>query len=269
MGYRLNLKHPSGFNEKIQWLKLYFRPSILHTLVDKDLVKGYVSDIIGSEHVVKTLQVYDKISDIDFSTLPQKVVLKCTHDSGSTVIIDQSQDDTNVKLTFLTKQLSRNYYLKEREWAYKGVAPQIIAEEFLSSEDGEGLIDYKFFCFDGTPKFLYVSQNLTRHSQARISYMTMDWEFAPFSRTDYTAFETLPQRPENFDEMVHFAKLLSKGFPFVRLDFYNITGNIYFSEFTFYPGAGLTEFEPKEWEYRIGDLIHLKSDFNNYDASKG
>ena len=119
------------------------------------------------------------------------------------------------------------------------------------------LTDYKFYCFNGEPKFLYVSQGLEHHATAHISFMNMDWTFAPFYRTDYAPFASLPKKPVYFNKMCEFAGVLAKGIPFVRVDFYEINGQIYFGELTFYPGAGYTSFYPNEWDKKIGEWIQL------------
>ena len=148
-------------------------------------------------------------------------------------------------------------YLRGREWPYKNVKPKIIAEKYLENIAGQGLIDYKFYCFNGEPKFLYVSQGLENHATASRSFLTFDWQFAPFGRSDYKPLDVLPEKPKNFDKMVEFASILSKNIPFLRVDLYEVEGKIYFSELTFSPCGGMMPFNPPEWDRRLGEMLKL------------
>ena len=156
----------------------------------------------------------------------------------------------------LVKSLKHNYYYKFREWPYKNVKPRIMCEEFIGEHDYP-LTDYKFYCFDGEPKFLYISQGLDDHANAIISYVTLDWEIAPFYRDDYSSFAKLPDKPELFDEMINVARHLSKGIPFLRVDLYQVSESIKYSELTFYPGAGFNRFIPQKWDMIIGEMLQL------------
>jgi len=257
-GYELNLDNPQTFSEKLQWLKLYDRNPKYTMMVDKYAVKSYVASLIGEEHIIKTLGVWDSFDEIDFDSLPDQFVLKCTHDSGGLVICtDKSKLDLNKARKKINKSLANNYYLQNREWPYKDVKPRIIAEHYMKDISATSMIDYKFYCFNGEPKFLYVSQGLENHSTAKISYVTLDWEKAPYKRTDYSSFDSLPPKPKTFDEMVELAKTLSRSIPFSRIDFYEINSNLYFGEITFFPGSGLSLFDPDEWDAKIGSWITL------------
>lgn len=255
---RLNLKKPKSFNEKLQWLKLHDRNPLYHMMVDKYESKEYVAQLIGSNHVVPTYGVWDCFTDIDFSRLPNQFVLKATHDSGG-VVICRNKDSFDVEKARekLNTSLKRNYYLNGREWCYKDVKPRIIAEEYLEELGEAEIIDYKFYCFHGEPRFLYVSQGLEKHSTARLDYMMLDWTKAPFYRNDYMHFEELPPKPQKFEQMLEICRKLSKGIPFVRVDVYEIAGSVLWSELTFYPGSGFAMFEPKEWEDKIGEWLEL------------
>lgn len=259
MGKKLNVKNPVTFNEKLQWMKLNDRKDIYSTLVDKQLAKEYVSSIIGHEHIIPTLGIWNHFEDIDFGELPNQFVLKCTHDSGGLVICkDKSQLDLELARKKINKSLSINYYLKGREWPYKNVKPKIIAEEYMEDHNGRGgLRDYKFYCFNGEPKYLYVSEGLDNHSTARISFLTLDWQFAPFGRSDYQPFDKLPDQPPKYGEMLEYAKILSEGFIFLRVDLYEINNQVYFSELTLHPCSGMMPFEPEEWDKKLGDLITI------------
>lgn len=256
-GYPLNLENPQTFNEKIQWLKLYDRKPIYIKMVDKVEAKKYVADIIGREYIVPTYNVYERLEDIDFDVLPEQFVLKCNHDSGGLVICKNKLSfNKNEAIKNLKKAFNRNYYWKNREWPYKDVKPKIIAEKYLT-DDGVGLKDYKFYCFNGEPRILYISKGLDDHKTANISFLTMDWLFAPFVRSDYNPFPSLPEKPSKFDEMVAIARRLSCNIPFVRVDLYQVRNQVYFSELTFSPCSGFMPFEPKEWDFRLGSWLRL------------
>ena len=256
---RLRLRNPQTFNEKLQWLKLYDRRKIYTTMVDKYEAKKHVAERIGEEYIIPTLGVWDRVEDIDFDNLPEKFVLKCTHDSGGLVVCrDKSKLDIEAAKRTLEKSLKQRYFYAAREWPYKNVRPRIIAEAYMEDgEQKEGLVDYKFYCFSGEPKFLYVSKGLEDHSTASISFLNLDWTFAPFQREDYKGFENLPQKPKGYDTMLRLAAEMSKGIPFLRVDLYEINNNIYFSELTFTPCGGMMTFNPKEWDAAIGEWIQL------------
>lgn len=258
MNKKLTLTNPQTFNEKLQWLKLYDRKPEYIQMVDKYEAKKYVANIIGEEYIIPTLGVWEKFEDIDFNKLPKQFVLKCTHDSGGLVICkDKSKLNMEEIKKKINKSLKRNYYYSGREWPYKNVKPRIIIEKYMATDKQTELIDYKFFCFNGEPKFLYVSEGLSDHSTAKISFANMNYELLEFYRKDYKPFIELPKKPVNFEEMKELAKKLSKNIPFVRVDFYNVEGKIYFGELTFYPCSGYIPFEPKEYDEILGDMLEL------------
>lgn len=260
-GKKLDLKSPRTFNEKQQWLKLYDRDPEYVTLVDKYEVKKYVAAKLGEEHVIPNLGVWERFDDIDFDALPEQFVLKCTHDSGGLVVCrDKEKLDRAAAKEKIEKSLGRNYYWSGREWCYKDVKPRIIAEKYMSdsgAESGEGLTDYKFYCFNGEPRFLYISKGLEHHPTARISFLTLDWQFAPYERRDYKPFEELPPKPSRFDEMTEMCRKLAKGKRFVRIDLYQIEEEVYFSEITFYPCGGFIPFKDPKHDEEIGDMLRL------------
>lgn len=262
MGESLNLRDPKTFNEKIQWLKLYNRRPEFVNMVDKYEAKKIVRELLGENiHFAETLGVWDRFEDIDFSALPEEFVLKGTHDSGSVVIFrkDEKPDMEYVRQK-MEKSLKTNWYSKRREWAYKNVKPRIMAEEYLEDSGSRSMVDYKFFCFNGEPRFLYVSLGLEDHSTAKISFFDLEGKRMPFRRRDYRPFTEDLALPKNYEEMKNAATRLASSInsPFVRIDLYEIGADIYFSEITFYPNAGVIPFEPKEWDRRLGDMIQLK-----------
>ena len=259
VGYKLDLKHPKTYNEKLQWLKLYNRRPEYIKMVDKVEAKKYVASIIGEEHIIPTLAVYDRAEDIDFDALPNQFVLKCTHDSGGIVICsDKSKLNRESATKKLKKGLARNYYYQNREWPYKGVKPRIIAEKYMT-DDGNELSDYKFFCFDGEPKFMFIaSDRFAKGEETKFDFFDMEFKHLPFTNGHPNATKEI-QIPRGFDEMKKLAAKLSKDMPHVRVDFYDVNGHIYFGELTFFHWSGMVPFEPVEWDYKFGESIILPS----------
>lgn len=255
-GYKLDLQHPKTFNEKLQWLKLYDHNPLYTTLVDKLFVKKWVSETIGEKYVIPTLAVFDSADTINIDNLPNQFVLKCTHDSGSTCICT---DKGNFNLEAAKKRLSlclnTNFYLKHREWPYKNATRKIIAESYIGdSIEGKPVTDYKFFCFNGIPKLMYVSSDGLESPTT--DFFDMNYNHMPIRLKDPNS-GFLPPKPKEFEEMKEIARLLSKGIPHVRVDLYCHNGNVFFGEMTFFHNAGLTPFSPVDWNIKVGDWIHL------------
>lgn len=260
MGCFLNLNNPQTFNEKLQWLKLYDRKPEYTTMVDKYAVKKYVADIIGEEYIIPTLGVWNHFDEIDFDKLPNKFVLKCTHDSGGLVICkDKDKLDLKVARQKIEKPLKQNYYWSGREWPYKDVKPRIIAEPYMEDSKAHELIDYKFMCFNGKVRCSFTCSERFSKDGLKVTFFDKDWNVMPFER-HYHVSKNPPKKPINYDKMIQFSEQLSKGIPFVRVDFYEINGQLYFGELTFYPGGGFEEFTPEEWDYKLGDFLKLKND---------
>ncbi|MCQ9281070.1 glycosyl transferase [Priestia aryabhattai] len=263
VGQKLNLTKPITFNEKLQWLKIYNRQPEYTQMVDKYEVKQYVAEKIGLEYIIPTYGVWDSFNEIDFNVLPNQFVLKCTHDSGGLVICrDKSVFDIDAARKKINKSLKRNYFYNGREWPYKDLKPRIIAEKYMEDSSGDQLMDYKFYCFNGKPEFLYLSHGLENHSTASISFLTLNWKRAPFERSDYLPFKEIPPKPSNFKEMKLLAEKLSKGLPFLRVDLYEINGQLYFSELTFFPCSGHLPFKPMKYDREIGKLLKLPNETN-------
>lgn len=225
MRKKLNLKNPQTFNEKLQWLKIYDRKPIYTTMVDKYEVKNYVADKIGDEYIIPTLGVWDSFDEIDFDSLPDQFVLKCTHDSGGLVICkDKSKLNKEKAKKKIELSLNRNYYYHGREWAYKDVKPRVIAEKLIDVQ----IVDYKFYCFNGEPKLLYLSRGLENHATASISFFDLDLKRLPFHRSDFRPFTDEPEIPKGYQEMLEIVRKLSNGMSFIRVDLYNVGGKIYF-----------------------------------------
>lgn len=257
MGYKLDLRHPKTFNEKLQWLKLHDRNPLYTTLVDKYRVKQWVADKIGEEYIIPTLAVYQSVDEIDLDKLPNQFVLKCNHDSGSVIICrDKATFDLEAAKAKLQKGLNTNYYDCWREWPYKSVPRRIIVEEYFEDENGE-LRDYKFFCFDGFAHSVMLCYDRVS-GNPKFYFFDRDWHLLRLNiRGKNAPKDFIAAHPNDVRKMFDIADYLSKGFPFVRVDFYNIKEKIYFGEFTFYPAAGIDPNLLPETDKLFGDLIRL------------
>lgn len=261
-GRKLNMRHPATFNEKLQWLKVHDRDPDHIRMVDKYAVKEYVAGIIGEEYIIPTIGVWDRFEDIDFGALPDRFVLKCTHDSGGLVICrDKKALDIEAARRKIEKCLKRNYYDISREWPYKYVRPRIIAEKYMEDSLGKGdLTDYKLHFFSGECKAIMVGQNRFGPDGLENDYYTPDWEHYDFTRGhSHNAKERSP-RPAELDEMIRVGRRLAKDSPFVRVDLYLIDHRIYFGEITFFPASGYNLFHPDRWDKIYGDWIRLPVD---------
>ncbi|MBE5861847.1 MAG: glycosyl transferase [Lachnospiraceae bacterium] len=258
MHQKLDLSNPITYSEKLQWLKLYNRDPLYTTLVDKYEVKKYVSDKIGSQYIIPTLGVWDRFEDIDFDKLPNQFVLKCTHDSGGLVICkDKESLNIDEAKRKITKSLRTNYYLLGREWPYKNVKPRIIAEEFKEDAKTAELRDYKFFCFDGVVKALFIATDRQdKTTDTKFDFFDSNFNHLPFTNGHPNA-KIIPEKPIHFDEMKELASILSEGMPHVRVDLYEINGEIYFGEMTFFHHGGMEPFVPAIWDKTFGDWIKL------------
>lgn len=254
---KLNLEKPETFNEKIQWLKLYDRKPEYINMVDKLEAKKYVGNIIGEEYIIQTLGVWNRFEEINFEELPNKFVLKCTHDSGGIVICkDKNRFNMIEAKRKINRCLKRNYYYYSREWPYKNIIPRIIAEEYLEDNNRCEINDYKLMCYNGKVKNSFVCSGRNTAKGLHVDFFDLNWELLPFERV-YPKSEDFIERPSQYEKMIELAEILSKNIPFVRVDFYEVKGKIYFGELTFYPGSGMESFSPDEWDKKLGDLIEL------------
>lgn len=258
IGKPLHLKNPRTFNEKLQWLKQYGRRPIDTILSDKYAVKDYVAKAIGSKYVIPLIGVWERFEDIDFDKLPNRFVLKCTHNSGGIVVCkDKSNLDLIDARRILSSALKHDFYVRSREKAYKNIPRRIIAEEYMEDSKTNELRDYKFFCFDGEPKALFVaSERQIDGEETKFDFFDMDYKHLPIINGHPNA-EVLPEKPEKFEEMKELAAKLSLGIPHVRVDFYEVDGHVYFGEMTYSHWGGMTPFEPEEWDYIFGEWITL------------
>ena len=260
-GTILHLNNPQTFCEKIQWLKLYYIKPHFTFLVDKYSVKKIVAEIIGERFIIPTLGVWNSPEEIDFSSLPNQFVLKATQGSGGKNIVicrDKSQLNKSRAVDILKSALQIDTFQFGLEWPYKNIEKKIIAEELLTSNGNKDLIDYKFYCFNGVPKLCQVISN--RSTKETIDFFDMDWRrleglVGLNPEVTNSTFEIF--RPHSFETMKECAVLLSKDFPFARIDFYDVNGKCYFGEFTFYPASGFGRFKPYEWNLIIGNWLTL------------
>lgn len=256
MHKKLNLKNPQSFNEKLQWLKLNDHNPEYTNMVDKYEAKKYVASRIGEEYIIPTLGVWDCFDDIDFALLPEQFVLKCTHDSGGLVICkDKAKLDITNAREKIEKSLKTNYYLSGREWPYKNIKPRIIAEQYMEDASG-GLQDYKLMMFNGNHKCTFTCTQRYEKEGLKVTFFDTDWKVMPFER-HYPRSNKRIEKPVSYEKMVDLATKLSGKIPFVRCDFYEIHGKPYFGELTFYPGSGMEEFNPEEYDKKLGDWITL------------
>ena len=259
-GKRLNLKNPQGFNEKLNWLKIYYRNPIIPKLVDKVEVKSIVASIIGEEHIIPTLGVWDSFDDIDFDKLPSQFVLKSTNGGGGTGVIvcrEKSKFDKVVAKEKLQKSMRTNFKI-QREWVYYDLKPRIIAEQYMQNGTDKELVDWKFMCFNGEPKLLfYASDRYTKGENLKFDWFDINLNHLPFKSKGYeNACPKIEMFPE-YDEMVNIARKLSHDLPHVRVDLYLINNKVYFGEMTFFHDGGAVSLKPEEWETKIGEMIVL------------
>ena len=252
-----DLKNPRTFNEKLQWLKLHDRRPEYTTMVDKYAVKDYVAGIIGREHIIPTLGVWNSFDEIDFDSLPEQFVLKTTHGGGGMAVVickDKDTFDKGKARRVLEKSLKSDIYANFREWPYKDVPRRIIAEQFMSV-DGGGLTDYKVHNFNGVPKVILVCRERFGKDPMAESFFNDRWEHMDIKRPGHPNPDV--EKPDNLQELLRLAGRLSKDIPFARTDFYTIGGKAYFGEITFYPASGLSPFSPDKYDNILGDWLIL------------
>ena len=254
----LNLTDPKTFNEKLQWLKVHDHNPLYPTIVDKHEVKAYIAEKIGKEYVIPTLKVYETPDEIVWDELPERFVLKCTHDSGGVVVChDKGNLDKSLAMKRLWRHHRKNYYNHSREWPYKMIRPRVIAEQYMEDRKGDGeLKDYKFFCFDGEPKMLFVASDRHKKEETKFDFFDMDFNHLDITNGHPNSTRQI-EKPATFEEMKKIAAILSEGFPHVRVDLYEIEGKIYFGELTLYHYSGMVPFKPNVWDERMGEWIKL------------
>lgn len=261
LGYRLNLKAPRTFNEKLQWLKLYAHKPEYTNMVDKVLAKEYVRPLIGEQYIVPSLGVWDTPEEIDFDALPNQFVLKTTDGGGSTGVVictDKSKMEKEDIINRLHHALKQNIYGQLRERPYKNIKKRILAEKYLSDDSTSvkgDLNDYKFYCFNG--KVTYCEVITGRRTKKQIDFFDLNWNHIDFTFNEYDYADERPTKPECFDTMVEVADILCKDKPYSRIDLYVVGNKVYFGEITLFPASGFRGFHPEEWNVRLGDMITM------------
>ncbi len=261
LGYKLNLKDPRTFNEKNQWLKVYGCKDGYTELADKYLVKDIVGKAIGYEHVIKTIDVWDRAEDIDFDRLPGRFVLKCNHTSSTGVIIckDKNRLDKTAVIEELNKAMNTDYSYYRREHVYGRIRRRVFAEEFIADPSGKDIDDYKVFVFNGKARYIQVDYD--RFTDHHRNFYDRDWNYVPFTTCYPTDPDHRVEKPAVLNELLSLAEELTAkavgDIPFVRMDFYIVRDKILFGEITFYHGAGIERFYPQEYDRMLGDMITL------------
>lgn len=257
-GKSLNLKSPTSYNEKLQWLKLYDRRPEYELMADKLQVKALVCKKIGSQHIIPTLGYWNTPEEIEWDALPDKFVLKTTHGGGNEgVIICHNKEtfDRQKGISILKHSLKQNLYKVSREWPYKGVKRRILAEQYMEDQYGE-LRDYKFFCFDGIVKALFIATGRQNRAEPFFNFFDHNYEPLPIKQ-GHPINPVTPLKPKTFEQMKQIASKLSEGLPHVRIDLYEVNGSVFFGEYTFYHFGGTVPFEPTEWDDIFGSWLQL------------
>jgi len=268
MGYELDLENPQTFNEKVCWMKVNWYNPNAKICVDKYRVREYIKKI-GHEEILNELyQVWDKPSKIKEEQLPDKFILKINNGCGDHYLCkDKATFNKKDAIKILNRNFKCDYAPKAQEWAYEGMKPVVLCEKVLE-EDGHSPLDYKIICNNGKAKFFYICN---RHDckdgyKVETNFYDLDFNFIPCRQGEPNISREI-KKPKNFEKMIALAEDLSKEFPFVRVDLYNIDGKIYFGEYTFFNWSGSVAFEPKEYDKILGDMIQLpekqETPFNN------
>ena len=257
MKKNLNLKNPQTFNEKINWLKLYNYPYNQKVIncTDKYKVRDYVQEKGYGSYLNELYFSFNDIEEIDWDQLPNKFVLKCNHGAGYNILCkNKKMLDIEISKNKLKKWLKEDFGKVSAELHYSKIKRKIICEKYLDDD----IIDYKFFCFKGQPKFFYVSQAPEGdYHNMKASFFYLNGEKADFKRTDHDELSENIILPKELNEMIEIARDLSSDFNFVRVDLFNVKGKIYFSELTFSPCSGFMPFSPEAYDFKYGEYINI------------
>lgn len=260
----INLTNPQRYTEKLQWLKLYYRDPKWTQMVDKFAVKDIVRQLVGEQYVVPCIGVWSRPEDIEWDKLPNRFVLKTNHDSGNNgvfIVKDKSQIDTAKLIRQINRSLRTDTSRAGREWPYRDVKRCVFAEQYLEDATGE-LRDYKFFCFNGEVKYLFIATE--RQSGGEVKFNYFDADFNPLDIVQRHPMSTKPiSKPIMFEQMKELASKLSNGLPEVRVDLYEVDNHIYFGEYTFFHHGGIAPFHPDKWDFIWGEQIKLP-EMNNF-----
>lgn len=259
-GRRIHFKNPVGYCEKLQWLKINDRRPEYTQLVDKLAVREHIEEMLGPGYMFPLLGVWNCFEEIDFSILPESFVLKCNHDSGSTKVIKNksqlTESDYKELKNHFAERMSHDFFFAGREYPYKGIKRCIMAEQLMIDENDpeKSIEDYKFFCFNGEPKLMFVATD--RNTDCKFDFYDMDFNHLDIFNIHPNSDKVI-EKPKMFEEMKTIAAKLSQGMRHVRIDLYELNGKIYFGEYTFFHGGGFQLFYPEKWERRLGDWIDI------------
>ena len=264
-GFPLDLKNPKTLNAKMQWLKLNDLTDLHKQCADKYMVRSFVEKEVGEEFLVPLLYVTENPKNITYDNLPKKehFIIKTTHDSSGGVIVrnlEKDIPDIKVLQEKFAKLLKSKHYRGGRENQYKDIKPRIVVEKLLEDKNGKIPNDYKFHCFNGVPKIVYVS--VGREGKNKRNIYDVDWNpiyftwTAPGKDSEHIRGEEV-EKPENYEKMLEIAQKLASHFLYVRVDLYNVDGKIYVGELTFHHGSGFEHIRPIEWDYKMGEMLKL------------
>ncbi len=260
-GQKLNLDNPKTYNEKLQWLKLYDHNPLYSIMVDKYAVKNFVAKQIGSQYVVPLIGVWENPQDIDFASLPNQFVIKTTHGGGGGGVVvckEKTNFDIMKAIEKLSDSMRSDGSILNKEWPYKNVHRKVIAETYMEDSKYNELRDYKFFCFNGEPKIMFIASGRMSNPEPYFDFFDMEFNHLNIKSAHPCSPEgELPVKPDSFDEMKKIAAKLSDGIPHVRIDLYEVNGRVYFGEYTFFHWGGCGSFEPEEWLTIMGEWIKL------------
>lgn len=253
-----NLKKPKRYTEKIDWYKLNYHDPLMTQCVDKYREKFYLADKGLEQYVPKTLQVHDKIEEVDYSTLPNAFIIKCNNGYGNNYIVRDKSKMNIVEINHVFNEWhSTSPVVFGREWAFINVEPKILVEELLVSEDGTqkgDLNDYKVMCFNGEPRVVWV--DIDRYSNHCRNFYDLQWNQLPVE-SDCPVSKAPVPKPYGLEKMIEIAGVLAKDFPFVRVDFYSVNNRVYIGEMTFYPWSGCVNYKPDSFDFELGDMFKL------------
>lgn len=257
-GRKLNFKKPKRFTEKLQWYKLYYRNPLMTQCVDKYGVREYVASKGYNDILVPLYGVYESVEEIDFNKLPDRFVLKTTNGSHTNLFCESKSNlDIEATKDLLQDWLTKRTNKAGREWPYYGVKPKVICEKYLEKDKNNDLVDYKFICFNGKVSCLFINAERFSDEIMKFGIYSRDFKHLPYRRKGLRDTDSSVIKPINYDKMLEIAEVLSKEFPHVRVDLYNIDGKIYFGEITFFHGSGYIDFEPDEFDFELGKQFIL------------
>lgn len=265
MGYELDLDNPKTLNEKINWLKLYARSNLHTQCSDKFAVRDYVKNKIGEEYLVPLFLMTKNVEDINVTKVPSEpVIIKTNHDSGGGVVVKNRAEINWIDLQKkLKNRLKRNYYYKSKEWQYRNIEPCLIVEKLLSGKNGGLPFDYKLHCFNGKVNMIQVDTGRYTEKHHRNWYNTK-WIREPYKWssqigkgkfTDPSDEEV--EKPETLKKMIELSEIIAKDFIYVRVDWYDVEGSLYFGEITFHHDGGIRPIYPPEWDLTLGSKLLL------------